>query len=250
MTINCIAVDDEPLALDIIEDYINKVPFLNHVKSFDNALSAIDFLKEEPIDLMFLDIQMEELTGIQMLSVLNSNRPHVILTTAYENYALQGYDLDVDDYLLKPISFDRFLKAVNKVHETISLKKNKHNDFGLKKPNNEVVTSEESYGYFFVKTESRLQKIYFDDILYIEGQGDYLRIICKNDKIMTLQNFKKMEEALPCSNFIRIHKSYMVAIDKIESIERSRIKIKDKLIPISDTYKNKFNEELEKRGML
>lgn len=249
MTINCIAVDDEPLALDIIEDYIKKVPFLKYLKSFDNALSALDYLKENPVDLMFLDIQMEELTGIQMLSVLSHNRPHVILTTAYENYALQGYDFDVSDYLLKPISFDRFLRAVNKVHETISLKNGNNNGVPSldKNPKQDAV---DSFDYFFVKTESRLQKIYFDDILYIEGQGDYLRIITKKEKVMTLQSFKKMEEALPKSNFIRIHKSYMVAISKIESIERSRIKIGEKLLPISDTYKNQFNDELEKRGLV
>lgn len=249
MIINCIAVDDEPLALDIIEDYIKKVPFLGHLKSFDNALSALEFLKENPVDLMFLDIQMEELTGIQMLSVMSNTRPSVILTTAYENYALQGYDLDVSDYLLKPISFDRFLKAVNKVHEKITLKNNNINGHTTN-GNSHKEQYGEGFGYFFVKTESRLQKIYFDDILYVEGQGDYLRIITRNEKIMTLQSFKKMEEALPKNNFIRIHKSYMVAIDKIESIERSRIKMGEKLIPISDTYKSQFNEELEKRGLL
>jgi DNA-binding LytR/AlgR family response regulator len=248
MTINCIAIDDEPLALDIIEDYIKKVPFLNHVHSFDNALSAIEYLKENPVDLMFLDIQMEELTGIQMLSVLTNNRPNVILTTAYENYALQGYELDVADYLLKPISFDRFLKAVNKVYEALTLKKNNGNQTVKLEPKKEI--EEENFDYFFVKTETRLQKVYFNDILFIEGQGDYLRIITKSEKIMTLQNFKKMESALPKTNFIRVHKSYMVAIDKIESIERSRIKIGDKLLPISDTYKNNFNEELEKRGLI
>ncbi|MFW6352545.1 MAG: LytR/AlgR family response regulator transcription factor [Bacteroidota bacterium] len=245
MKVTCIAVDDEPLALDILEDYINKVPFLSLEKTFTNPMDAMSHFQNFKTDLIFLDIQMEEITGIQFLQVLKE-KPDVILTTAYENYALKGYELEVTDYLLKPISFERFVQAVNKVYER------KFQRLGLAKPagENTMTISNEASNYFFVKTESRLQKVDFSDILYIEGQGDYLRIICIKEKIMTLQNFKRMEEILPDDNFIRVHKSYIVALNKIDSIERNRIKIGAKYIPISETYKKTFHLALERKGLL
>jgi DNA-binding LytR/AlgR family response regulator len=245
MKINCIAVDDEPLALKIIKEYSGKISFLNLVKTFDNAIDVIDFLKTGEVELMFLDIQMEELTGIQLIKVL-MNRPKIILTTAYDSFAIKSYELDVTDYLLKPFSFERFTKAVNKAYDQIALEKDSapvHT--GIR---NDTGTDEEDY--FFVKTEFRLQKINFSDILYIEGQGDYQAIVTNKGKIMTLQNFAKLMSNVPSNNFIRVHKSYIVSLNQIEKIERNRIHIGNKSIPISETYKDKFFEILEKRGLI
>jgi two-component system LytT family response regulator len=242
MKIKCIAIDDEPLALEIIKDYSRKVPFLEMVKTFDNALDSIDFLKKNKIDLLFLDIQMEELTGIQLLNVLNP-KPNVIFTTAYDSFAIQGFEMNAIDYLLKPFAFERFLKAVNKVYEKINMEQlveNKSKEVTIYTPGDD---------FFFVKTEFRLEKVNFADILYIEGMGDYLRIVTPAKRLMTLQNFKKMEEMLPDNKFYRVHKSYIVSLDKIENIERNRIKISDKLIPISDTYKKPFFDFLDKRKL-
>ena len=242
MKIKCVAIDDEPLALEIIKDYSAKVPFLDLVITFDNAIESIDYLKNNKIDLLLLDIQMEELTGIQLMHVLNP-KPNVIFTTAYDSFAIQGFELDAVDYLLKPISFERFLKAVNKVYEKLNVEhliENKPKEVTIYTPGDE---------FFFVKTEFRLEKVSFADILYIEGMGDYLRIVTPNKRLMTLQNFKKMEEMLPANKFYRVHKSYIVALDKIENIEKNRIKISDKLIPISDTYKKPFFDFLDKRKL-
>ncbi|MEI6765267.1 MAG: LytTR family DNA-binding domain-containing protein [Bacteroidota bacterium] len=241
MKINCIAVDDEHPALMQIEDYISKVPFLNLLKSFDNGIETLEFLKSNTVDLIFLDIQMEDLTGIQLLSILK-NKPRVILTTAYDSYALQAFDLDVTDYLLKPISFERFLQSVEKVFDSISPKKSTDITAG-------VTPTGDEKGYLFVKTDYRMKRVDFKDILYIEGLKEYLVIRTLTGKVITLQSFKKMEDALPSANFIRVHKSYMVAIDKIESIERNRIKIADQIIPVGDTYKKQFFDMLDKSGI-
>jgi two-component system, LytTR family, response regulator len=242
MELKCIAIDDEPLALEIITDYISRVPFLKLMKTFDNALDSIEFLKNNSVDLMFLDIEMESLTGIQLVHALRE-RPQIIFTTAYDTYAVEGFELDVADYLLKPISFERFVKSVDRVYNEIQMKGN-----GAKPARTDHASSSENC--IFVKTESRLQKVDVNDILYIEGQGDYLRIITRTIKVMTLQNFKKMESILPVSNFVRVHKSYLVALDKIESISKNRIKIGDKLIPVSDSYRNTFFDRLAEKGLL
>jgi DNA-binding LytR/AlgR family response regulator len=242
--LKCIAIDDEPLALDIVRDYIQRVPFLEFVKQFDNALDAINFLKSEAIDLIFLDIQMEDLTGIQMLKLLPV-RPQVIFTTAYSSYALQGYELDVTDYLLKPISFERFLMAANKAFDRKQLQSAQHNaepdEMLIHNPHNE---------FFFIKTEYRLQKVNYSDILFIEGQGDYLKIIMPKENIMTLQTFKRIEEILPANHFIRIHRSYIISIDKIDHIERNRVNIGGQLLPVSDTYRDAFFEVLGRKGII
>jgi DNA-binding LytR/AlgR family response regulator len=242
MKINCIAIDDEPLALEIISDYCSKVPFINLVKTFDNAMESIEFIRNHKLDLLFLDIQMEELTGIQLLHALKY-RPHVIFTTAYDSYAIQGFELDVVDYLLKPISFERFVKSVDKVYDKM------HADEMLKAKTEPIstVAGQAEDSYFFVKTETRMEKVLYADVLYIEGMGDYWRIITRQKKIMTLLNYKKLEEILPAKQFIRVHKSFIVAIDKIDSIERNRIKIADRLIPVSETYHKQFFDIIEKR---
>ena len=241
MKINCIAIDDEPLALEIIKDYCSKVPFLNLVKTFDNAVESIEFMRSHRPDLLFLDIQMEELTGIQLLHALKY-RPHVIFTTAYDSYAVQGFELDVVDYLLKPISFERFVKSVDKVYDKM------HADEMIKTKGEPAAPANQAEdSYFFVKTETRMEKVLFAEVLYIEGMGDYWRIITTHKKIMTLLNYKKLEEILPPKHFIRVHKSFIVAIDKIDSIERNRIKIADRLIPVSETYHKQFFDMIEKR---
>lgn len=226
MQIDCIAIDDEPLALSKLEDFIRRIPDLNLLRTFDNALEAMVWLKENNAGLIFLDIQMDQLTGIQFLEATGTTSK-IIVTSAYDQYAVKGFDLNVADYILKPYSFERFVKAVNKVME-----------LSARPQNNDVTVLQDSF--IFVKTEYRLEKIDIDQILYIEGMKDYLRIVCRDKKIMTLMSFSKIEENLPSKNFCRIHKSYIVALDKIRSIERNIVLIADRRIPISITYRPLF----------
>lgn len=218
----CIIIEDEPLALEKTRDFVNKIPFLQLSATFDNALTGLAYLKNNKVDLIFLDINMDELTGIELLESTKITS-EVIITTAYQEYALKGYELQITDYLLKPFAFNRFLQAVNKAQENI-----------IQRDSNALPN------FIFVKTENRLEKIMLNDILYIEGMRDYRRIHTINKRVMTLQNFNEFEKLIPASVVCRVHKSYMVAIDKIESIERSRIKIADQLIPVSETYKEHF----------
>jgi DNA-binding LytR/AlgR family response regulator len=243
MKINCIAIDDEPLALEIMKDYAAKVPFLNLLRTFDNALESIDYIRNNPIDLIFLDIQMEELSGIQLLNAIKT-RPFVIFTTAYDEYAVQGFELDVVDYLLKPISFERFIKGVDKIFERMSKEEKKQPRTDVQPG---IISKKEDF--FFVKTETRMEKVFFSDVLYIEGMGDYWRIVTQAKRIMSLMNAKRIEEILPETQFFRVHKSFFIALDKIDSIERNRIKIADKYIPISETYHKGFFEMVEKRKL-
>jgi len=243
MKIDCIVVDDEPLALEILEDYIQKIPFLRLIESFDSAYRAVDFLKHNPVDLMFLDIQMEELTGIEMLKLLKP-KPEVIVTTAYEQFALQGYELEIADYLLKPISFERFVRSVDKIHEKRCRKVNPEI------PSEELSIFNPRIDYFFIKSGFKLHKICFNEILYVEGQGDYLRIVTPKTRILTLQTFTGIDKILPPGNFIRVNKSYIIAIDKIESIEGNLIKVADKQIPLGESYKLGFQSLLDKRKIV
>ncbi|MHC1777049.1 MAG: LytR/AlgR family response regulator transcription factor [Lentimicrobium sp.] len=242
MKINCIAVDDEPLALDIIKEYCAKIPFMNLLQSFDNAIDTLEYLRNNQVDLILLDIQMEELTGIQLLNALKV-KPYVILTTAYDSYALQGFELDVADYLLKPISFERFFKGVSRIYDRMP----KESGVPSEKPltsNPPEVTGKD---YFFVKTETRMEKITASEVLFVEGMGDYWRIVTRNKRIMTLMNAKGIEDVLQEPQFCRVHKSWFVAIDKIDFVERKHIKIADQRIPISDTYQKNFFELIERK---
>ena len=223
MIIDCIIVEDEPLALERTKSYLQKTSYLNLIGEFNNGIDALGFMKINQVDLIFLDIEMDDLTGIELLQTL-VNPPKVIITTAYENYALKGYELNVTDYLLKPFSFERFLLAVEKTYENLRNK------------------SIDDKDYLFVKTEYRMEKVSFDDILYIEGMGDYRNVQTTNKKILTLQTFGELEKYLPKDKFCRVHKSYLVSIGQIEFVERNRIKIGEKRIPISETYKNVFFE--------
>lgn len=232
MKINCIAIEDEPLALKKISEYIGQIEYLNLLEAFNNAVDAIGFLKKNPVDLIFLDIRMKKLSGIEFLEALQT-KPKVIITSAYDEFALKGYELDVADYLLKPFSFDRFIKSVEKVYNQLDVKANNN-----------------STDYIFVKTESRIEKISIRDILYIQGMKDYLQIHTTDRKIMTLQTFRNILEILPPTDFIRVHNSYIVSISRIETIERNRIRIGKELIPISDSYKETFYGILKEKKIL
>jgi len=234
MSISCIVIDDELPAIEQMEDYISRVPFLKHLGSFNNGIEPMSFLQSKNVDLMFLDIEMEGFTGLQLISTL-SNPPKIVLTTAYDQYALKAYDLNVSDYLLKPISFERFMQSIDKIF-----------DYFTERKEIEAIGSQYKRDYFFVKTEFRVQRVDFDDILFIEGMKEYLMIHTLTEKIMTLQTFGSMEELLPKDNFFRVHKSYMVALNKIRSVEKNRIAIADKIIPVSDTYKDAFRLFLKK----
>lgn len=242
MKINCIAVDDEPLALDIIKEYCAKIPFINLLHSFDNAIDTLEYLRDNKVDLILLDIQMEELSGIQLLNTLKV-KPYVILTTAYDSYAMQGFELDVADYLLKPISFERFFKGISKIYERM----HKENATPAEKPLNVNASEAAGKDYFFVKTETRVEKVTASEVLYVEGMGDYWRIVTRNKRIMTLMNARGIEDVLHEPQFCRVHKSYFVAIDKIDFVERKHIKIADQRIPISDTYQKNFFDLIERK---
>ncbi len=222
MKLQCIVIEDEPLAMERTVGYIQQLPMLSLVSTFDNALDAIGFLKTNKIDIIFLDINLGELSGIQLLESMHISSD-VIITTAYPDFALKGYDLNVTDYLLKPFSFERFLQAVNKVQQEIENKEPVENKI-----------------FFFIKTENRFEKVFFAEILYIEGMRDYRKIHTSQKKIMTLHTFTEFEKDIPANIICRVHKSYMVAIDKIDSVEKDRIYIQNVVIPVSETYKKNF----------
>ncbi|HEX8736402.1 MAG TPA: LytTR family DNA-binding domain-containing protein [Pyrinomonadaceae bacterium] len=222
MKIDCIIVEDEPLALERTRGYVLKIPFLNLRATFDDAMDALAFLKENKIDLIFLDINLGEISGIRLLET-SAITSQVILTTAYQEYALKGFDLKVADYLLKPFTFERFVQAVDRAAGNL--------------PKKQTVSAS---SFIFVKTENRLEKVFLRDIIYIEGMRDYRKIHAAGKRIMTLQTFGEFERQIPPQIICRVHKSYMVSLGKIDSIEKDRIKIKDCLIPLSETYKERF----------
>ncbi len=231
MKISCVVIDDEPPAISKLESFIARVPDLNLIGTFGSGIEAIGWLKDYPADLIFLDIQMDQLTGIQFLEATNL-KTRIIITSAYQEYAIKGFELNVSDYLLKPFSFERFLKAVAKVMDYYSDKKS----------GKRVQADYERF--VFVKTEYRYERVDIDTILYIEGMKDYLRIVCTDKKVMTLQSFSKLEESLPADNFCRIHKSFMVAINKIRSVERGVVVIGETRIPVSITYRDNFYDKI------
>lgn len=223
--LKCIAIDDEPLALEKLALFISRVSCLELEMTFSNAIQALDYLKQHETDLIFLDIQMEEFTGIQFLNSLKT-RPYVIITSAYKEYAIDGYEFEVTDYLLKPFGFERFHLGIEKVLRQIQ--------YQAPPPT-----------YIFVKTGYSMERINLADILYIEGMDEYLQIVTPRQKLMTLQSFRQMEQSLPPENFMRVHKSFIVALGKIERIERHIIIIGSKRIPIGKSYKEAFYKKLE-----
>jgi DNA-binding LytR/AlgR family response regulator len=229
--IKCLAVDDEVLSLDLLEDNIKRIPFLHLVQRCKNAYEAMDVLRREPIDLLFLDIQMPGVTGIQFLQSL-THKPVVIFITAFKKHALEGFELDVLDYLVKPVTFERFLKAVNKAADFCTLKKQ-----GTQAP---VV--QPTNDYFFVNVEYSLVKVAVQEITHIESLRDYMKIyLLQNDKpVLTKLAMKSLADKLPPARFVRVHKSFMVAIDKISLIRKNRIYIGHHIIPVSDFYKEEL----------
>ncbi|GAT63517.1 LytR/AlgR family response regulator transcription factor [Paludibacter jiangxiensis] len=233
--INCLIVDDEPLALDLIESYVRKTPFLNLVGRCNNAIAAMEAIHGGGIDLLFLDIQMPELNGLE-LSKMISDKTKVIFTTAFQQYALDGYKVNALDYLLKPISYQEFLQAANKAAKLFNLLRNQSN-------------GEAGNDSIFVKTEYKLVQIFLNDILYVEGLKDYVKIYLESatEPILSLMSMKSVEERLPPDKFMRVHRSFIVQLDKIKTIERNRIVFGKIHIPISDSYKDHFMEFLNKR---
>ncbi len=234
----CLIIEDEPLARNLLTDYVKKVPYLNLVKACSNPLEGLEVLRTNTIDILFLDIQMPEITGITLLKVLQK-KPMVILTTAYSEYALESYELDVVDYLLKPITFDRFLKAVDKASQRL---------------NTATVVAEKSSSepaatFVFVKDGTKLVKINFDDILYVEGLKDYVTIHTRQQKVVSLQRLKALEMQLPSDQFIRIHHSYIISLKAIDAIHKGDVQIGNTMIPISDSYKKQFKDFIEKNQM-
>jgi DNA-binding LytR/AlgR family response regulator len=235
--LTCYIIDDEPLAQEILEAYIAKVPFLELKGSFMSPLEAAGSLKEDNPDLLFLDINMPDLDGLSFIPMLNP-KPMIILTTAYDQYALKAFELEVKDYLLKPFSFERFYKGVLRLYQEQGLRLQPDKQEPKSAPKSEQE-------YIFLKVGHRIQKVATDDILFVEGMKDYLRIHTTEEKIMTLLNFAKLEELLPPQDFARVHRSFLVAIDKIDHIEKNRIWIADQVIPISDTYAEAFYNMLK-----
>ncbi len=227
--IKCIIVDDEPLARDVLTGFTAKVPFLETVAVCASGYEALEVLKKEKVDLIFLDIQMPDITGMQLYNAL-SDKPMVVFTTAYSDYAVEGFEVDAVDYLVKPFSFERFLKAVTKAHEL----------FYLKEKDSAKGSAADFPPYIFVKDGNKTVKIDLDDILYLEGMKDYVKIVLPHRQVLTLVSMQKMLEKLPPSLFVRIHRSYIVALRKIDRIERNRVVVDDHWLPIGNMYKEAF----------
>ncbi|NTS40979.1 response regulator transcription factor [Flavisolibacter sp. BT320] len=234
--LTCYIIDDEPMAQEILEAYMAKVSFLELKGSFTSPLEAVRFLEQDKPDLLFLDINMPDLDGLSFIPMLNP-KPSIILTTAYNEYALKAFELEVKDYLLKPFSFERFYKGVLRIYQEQMQRLEPETKTPKESPKNEPE-------YIFLKAGHRIRKLAIGDIIFVEGMKDYLRIHTAEEKIMTLLNFAKLEELLPAKNFARVHRSFLVAMDKIDHIEKNRIHIADQVIPISDTYAEAFYKML------
>lgn len=228
--INCIAIDDEPLALKQITSYIEKTPFLNLVGSFESAMEALSFLNINTVDLMFVDIQMPDLSGMDLVKSLE-NRPELIFTTAFSEYAVEGFKVDALDYILKPLDYPSFLKAANKAQA----------HFDLLKSTPEKLNANAEH--LFLKSEYKIVRIEIGKILYIESMREYIRIHLENAKpVMSLLSMKNIEQKLPSDRFMRVHRSYIVNLEKMTTIERNRIIFDKKFIPVSDQYKDAFQK--------
>ena len=238
--IRCIAIDDEPLALRQLAEYINKTPFLELAGLCESAMKAVDLLENTPVDLMFVDINMPDLSGMDFVKAL-TNPPLIVFVTAYSEFAMDGFRVNAIDYLLKPIGYSDFLKSANKVKVHFDARNQKPGSQKL-----EVVRSNKDY--LFIKSEHKLLRINFDDVKYIEGMSEYIRIHLAGAKpVMTLLSMKSVEEMLPSDRFMRVHRSYIVNLSKVSVIERGRIVFDEKVfIPISEQYKEIFQAYLDK----
>ncbi|WP_452602699.1 LytR/AlgR family response regulator transcription factor [Pontimicrobium sp. MEBiC06410] len=224
--LSCILIDDEPLALNLLEDYVKATPFLKLIAACNNAITAIEILEKEPVDLIFTDIQMPNLSGMEFSKLILNNKAKIIFTTAFEEFAVESYKVNTIDYLVKPISYPEFFTAANKAKQQ------------LLQDTSQVAIDD----YIFVKSDYKLIKIDLKDLIYVEGLKDYLKFYTVNSEkpILTLKSMKSLEEELPKSQFMRVHRSFMVNLKKITTIERNRIVFGDKYIPVSEKYKDTF----------
>ena len=228
MPIRCCIVDDEPLAIKLLSGYVSKTANLELTLATTDPFSALEAVRSGKVDLVFLDIQMPELTGIQFMKIID-RQCGIIITSAYKDYALQGFEFDVIDYLLKPIAYEKFFAAVQKANNRMFTK----------------LAAADVSNYIFIKSDHRQIKVNFDEIYYLESFRDYITVHTTKDKILTLQSLRSFEETLPADKFIRIHKSHIVAIEKITAIENNRILIHDTFLPIGEVYKDQVNQRLQ-----
>jgi two-component system LytT family response regulator len=229
--INCVIIDDEPLALQLLGDFVNKTPYLKLAGKFEEPLQALPLLKSMDVDLLFLDIKMPDISGIDFFKSL-ATKPEVIFTTAYSEYAIDGFELKAMDYLLKPVSFEKFLSACNRVKEYLELKNNK---------------TAKDKDYFFINASHKLHKVFYDDILYLEGLKDYTKIHLASAQapLVILHNLKYFEDLLDHFEFIRIHRSYIVSIRKVATASRKSVTILGRELPVSDNYRDGFFNIIE-----
>ncbi len=236
MTLNCVIIDDEPLAADLLASYAEKVPFLMLQGTFNSATEAIKTIREKKIDLIFLDIQMPELSGLEFARIIDEETK-IVFTTAFSQYAIEGYKVNALDYLLKPISFEKFLEVANKALRCFE--------------NRNKALSMDKDRFVFIKSEYKLQKVNFDDILYVEGVKDYVKFYLGDGSknIMSLMNMKKVDEFLPSPEFLRIHRSYIVHMPKVSLIDRFRIVMGEQYLPISESYKDTVQKYIEEHTL-
>lgn len=243
MTIKCIAVDDEPLALDMVSKFIEQTSFLSLQSKFDNAIQALGYVNQNEVDLIFLDIQMPDLSGMELARILdgktNSKKPKIIFTTAYNQFAVEGYKVDAMDYLLKPFSYEEFLKAATKAYQFFE---------NQKKNTVTKVEVEKQSDYIFLKVEYQLVKVMLKDITYIEAYKDYVKVHLKDkpNPVLSLTSMKSMEDLLPSDTFMRVHRSFIINLDHIDSVSRNVIHIGNAQIVVSENYKDSFMEFLNK----
>ncbi len=236
MKLKCLIVDDEPLALDVLENFIKRIPDLELTGRCENAMQAIQMLKDKPVDLLFTDIEMPGFNGIELVKSLNT-KPLIIFTTAHPEYAVQGYELDIADYLLKPIAFDRFVKSVNKASELLNYKRVENH-------------GRDDLDYIFIKSEQKYIKVNFSDIMYIEALADYVKVHTPDKRIITLQTMKNLEDKLPAERFVRVHRSFIIALDKINSVSGNVIHILNDEVPIGKNFREDFFKIIQQNNLL
>ncbi|SES84361.1 LytR/AlgR family response regulator transcription factor [Hymenobacter actinosclerus] len=244
--ISCLVVDDEPLARKVLVDFCQQVPFLALQGQFGDALAAAAFLQDNPVDVVFLDIQMPRLTGLQLAQLLPAPGPRIIFTTAHPDYAVQSYELPALDYLLKPISFERFVQAAHRARAALLPPAPTAAPAAPEAPAADpTVAADEA---LFVRHDSRLRRVLVDDIYYVEGQKEYLMYYTASGKLLILQSFRKLEEQLPAGRFVRIHKSYLINLRHLEFVERHRVQVHGASLPIGETYREGLLEVLRYHG--
>lgn len=251
MTLNCIAVDDEPLALGLVGAFIEKTPFLNLTGRYSSAVAALQALITNPVDLIFLDIQMPDLTGLELARVLERSQrgnhiTRIVFTTAFDQFALDGFRVDALDYLLKPFNYEEFLRAANKARQYFELVQRSEPQPISLAP---VVPVDVADDYLFLKVEYQLVRVSYQDILYIEGLKDYVKVYRQSDPtkpLLSLTSLKSLEEKLPSRQFMRVHRSFIVALDRIDAVSRNTVQIGQVTVPVSDQYKDTFSQFIQR----